>query len=100
MCPARPGRRMGPVDRALRTRLRHAWRAGEHGLWPDVALAAVLSLAAVWLTIRAGDGSGGGDLPLVPLPGPSDGPLPEPPSDVPFELARDLVLNLLITVPL
>jgi signal transduction histidine kinase len=91
---------MGPVHRDLRTRLRHAWRAGEHGLWLDVALAAVLSLAAVWLTIRTGDGSGGGDLPLVPLPGPSDGPLPEPPSDVPSELARDLVLNLLITVPL
>src|SRR5512132_611028 len=96
MCPARPGRRMGPVDRDLRTRLLRAWRAGEHSLWPDVALAAVLSLAAVWLTLRGEGGSGGGDVPLLPLPEPSAGPLPAPPSGV----ARDLVLSLLITVPL
>jgi signal transduction histidine kinase len=91
---------MGPVHRDLRTRLRRAWRAGQHGLWPDVALAAVLSLAAVWLTIHPWDLSGGGDLSL---------PLPEPPSGVPPELAesrvwtvvaRDVVLNLLMTVPL
>jgi DNA-binding NarL/FixJ family response regulator len=89
---------MGPVHRYLRTRLRNAWRAGEHSLWPDVALAAVLSLAAVWLTIRAGDVSGGGDLSSLPLPEPSDGPLPGPPGWT--VVARDLVLNLLITVPL
>ena len=87
---------MGPVDRDLRSRLRRAWRAGEHSLWPDVALAAVLSLAAAWLTLRAGDGPGGGDVPLLPLPEPSAGPLPAPPSGV----ARDLVLGLFITVPL
>lgn len=87
---------MGPVDRDLRTRLLRAWRAGEHSLWPDVALAAVLSLAAVWLTFHGEGGSGGGDVPLLPPPEPSDGPLPAPPSGV----ARDLVLNLLITVPL
>src|SRR5512133_2059520 len=96
MCPARPGRRMGPVDRDLRTRLLRAWRAGEHSLWPDVALAAVLSLAAAWLTLRGEGVSGGGDVPLLPLPEPSAGPLPAPPSGV----ARDLMLNLLITVPL
>jgi signal transduction histidine kinase len=83
---------MGPVDRALRTRLRRAWRAGEHSLWPDVALAAVLSLAAVWLTIRGEGGSGGGDVPLLPLPEPSDGPLPAPRSGV--------LLSLLVTVAL
>jgi signal transduction histidine kinase len=87
---------MGPVDRDLRTRLLRAWRAGEHSLWPDVALAAVLSLAAVWLTIRGEGGSGGGDVPLLPLPEPSDGPLPAPSSGV----ARDVVLNLLVTVAL
>jgi signal transduction histidine kinase len=80
----------------LRSRLRRAWRAGEHGLWPDVALAAVLSLAAVWLTLRGEGGPGEGDVPLLPLPEPSAWPVPEPPSGV----AHDLVLNLLITVPL
>jgi signal transduction histidine kinase len=83
---------MGPVDRDLRTRLLRAWRAGEHSLWPDVTLAAVLSLAAVWLTIRGGDGSGGGEVSLLPPPEPSDGPLPTPRSGV--------LLSLLITVPL
>jgi signal transduction histidine kinase len=91
---------MGPVYRDLRTRLRRAWRAGEHSLWPDVALAAVLSLAAVWLTIHEGDGSGGEVVSLLPLPEPSDGPLPAPPPAPPSGVARDLVLNLLITVPL
>src|SRR4029450_12935820 len=78
MCPAWPGRRMGPVDRDLRTRLRRAWRAGEHGLWPDVALAAVLSLAAAWLTLRGEGASGGGDVPVLPPPEPSARPLPPP----------------------
>jgi signal transduction histidine kinase len=87
---------MGPVDRDLRIRLRRAWRAGEHGLWSDVALAAVLSLAAAWLTLRGEGASSGGDVPLLPLPEPSAGPLPAPPSEV----ARDLVLSLFITVPL
>src|SRR4029450_3751116 len=96
MCPARPGRRMGPVDGDLRSRLRRAWRAGEHGLWPDVALAAVLSLVAVWLTLRGEGGPGEGDVPLLPLPEPSAWPLPEPTSGV----GHELVLNLLITVPL
>src|SRR6266536_2719355 len=58
-CPAWPGHRMGPVYRYLRTWLLRAWRAGEHRLLPDVALAAALSLAAVWLTIHAADASGG-----------------------------------------
>ena len=99
---------MGPVDRDLRTRLLRAWRAGEHSLWPDVALAAVLSLAAAWLTIAAVEGLVGGDGdPLPPyLAPPADQP---PPPAVPPEaadplgsttVARDLVLNLLITVPL
>jgi len=99
---------MGPVHRDLRTRLLRAWRAGEYSLWPDVALAAVLSLAAVWLTIAALEGLVGGDGdPLPPyLAPPADQP---PPPAVPPEaadplgsttVARDLVLNLLITVPL
>jgi signal transduction histidine kinase len=83
---------MGPVDRDLRTRLLRAWRAGEHSLWPDVALAAVLSLAAAWLTIRGEGGSGGGDVSLLPQPEPFDGPLPTPRSAV--------LLSLLVTVPL
>ncbi len=87
---------MGPVYRSLRSRLRRAWRAGERSLWPDVALAVVLSLAAVWLTVRAKDGPGGGDLPLLPLPESFEGPLPAAPSEV----ARDVVLNLVMTVPL
>jgi hypothetical protein len=84
---------MGPVYRDLRTRLRRAWRAGEHSLWPDVALAAVLSLAAVWLTIHEGDGSGGEVISLLPLPEPSDGPLPAPLPAPPSGVARDLVLS-------
>jgi hypothetical protein len=96
---------MGPVGRSLRTRLRQAWRAGEHSLWPDVALAAVLSLAAVWLIIHPADGSGGGEpLPLKLLPSAGQ---PPPgawvkPADPPGStmVARDLALNLLITVPL
>src|SRR6266511_5601463 len=96
MCPRRPARRMGPVYRSLRSRLRRAWRAGERSLWPDVALAVVLSLAAVWLTVRAKDGPGGGDLPLLLLPESFEGPLPAAPSEV----ARDVVLNLVMTVPL
>src|SRR4029453_7699693 len=91
MCPVRPGRRMGPVDRDLRIRLRRAWRAGEHGLWPDVALAAVFSLAGAWLPLRGEGASGGGDVRLLPLPERSAWPLPAPPSEV----APDLVLNLL-----
>ncbi len=87
---------MGPVYRSLRSRLRRAWRAGERSLWPDVALAVVLSLAAVWLTVRAKDGPGGGDLPLLLLPESFEGPLPAAPSEV----ARDVVLNLVMTVPL
>jgi signal transduction histidine kinase len=83
---------MGPVDRDLRTRLLRAWRAGEHSLWPDVALAVVLGLAAVWLTIRGEGGSGGGDGPLPLLPEPSDGPLPAPRPGV--------LLSLLVTAPL
>jgi signal transduction histidine kinase len=95
------GAQNGTVYWSLRTRLRRAWRAGEDSLWPDVALAAVLSLAAVWLTIRPLDLSGSGDSPLLPLPDQLSG--------VPLELgesrgwtvvARDVVLNLLMTVPL
>src|SRR4029453_18987959 len=96
MCPARPGRRMGPVDGDLRSRLRRAWRAWEHSLGPELAVAGVLGVAAVGLTHRGEGASGGGGVPLLPLPEPSAGPLPAPPSEV----ARDLVLNLLITVPL
>ena len=87
-------------DRDLRTHLRRAWRAGEHSLWPDVALAAVLSLAAALLTLREGDGSGGGGRLVASPPEPSDGPLPAPLPAPPSGVARDLVLNLLITVPL
>jgi signal transduction histidine kinase len=94
------GAQNGTVHRDLRTRLRRAWRAGQHSLWPDVALAAVLSLAAVWLTLHRGDESGGGDISLLPLPEPSEGPLPAPLPAPPSGVARDVVLNLLITVPL
>src|SRR6266511_4257844 len=77
-CPAWPGHRMGPVYRYLRTWLLRAWRAGEHSLWPDVALAAALSLAAVWLTIHAADASGGErPLPLDVSPPAGQPPAPD-----------------------
>jgi signal transduction histidine kinase len=91
----------GTVHRDLRAGVRRAWRAGGSGLWPDVALAVVLSLAAVWLTLHEGDGSGGGDISLLPLPEPSQGPLPEPSYGALSEpVARDVVLNLLVTLAL
>jgi signal transduction histidine kinase len=96
MCPARPAAQNEAVYRDLRSRLRRAWHAGEHGLWPDVALAAVLSLAAAWLTLRAEGGPGEGDLPVLPLPESFEGPMPAARSGV----ARELVLGLLMTVPL
>jgi signal transduction histidine kinase len=100
------GAENGLVHRDLRTRLRRAWQAGEHGLWPDVALAAVLSLAAVWLTIHPLDrwGVDGDPLPQPPPLGGQPLPWAVPPeaagSPERTEVARDLVLNLLITVPL
>src|SRR6266511_1004059 len=101
-CPAWPGHRMGPVYRYLRTWLLRAWRAGEHSLWPDVALAAALSLAAVWLTIHAADASGGErPLPLDVSPPAGQPPAPDAwPNPDGTEVARDVVPNLLITVPL
>jgi signal transduction histidine kinase len=99
---------MGAVLRDLRTRLLRAWRAGQRGLWPDVALAVVLALAAVWLTISAWEVLDGDDAaPLPPHPPPlADQPLPwiiPPEAAGPprwTEAAGDVALNLLMTVPL
>jgi signal transduction histidine kinase len=94
--PGRAGAHNEGVHRDLRTPVLRVWRGGGHGLWPDVALAGVLSLAAAWLTLRGEGLSGAGDMGVLPLPEPSGGPLPAPPSGV----AGELVLNLLITLPL
>jgi signal transduction histidine kinase len=102
---------MGAVPRSLRTRLLDAWRAGEHSLWPDVALVAVLAVVAAWLTTHAGGLSFGADSPDLRPDVPPPDPRPEvPPYDPPPEvavepddqpewIAAELVLNLLITVP-
>jgi len=102
--PQAAGSQNGTVPRSLRTHLLHAWRAGERTLWPDVALATALSLAAVWLTIHGADASGSGDLrlpepPDVPAPPPGDWREAVEPSGS-TTVARDVVLNLLMTVPL
>jgi signal transduction histidine kinase len=94
---------MGAVHRSPRTRLLDAWRAGEHSLWPDVALAAVLAVAAVWFTTHAWGLSFGAD---SPDPRPYIPPYGLPPkvsveyADQPAWTAAGLVLDLLITVPL
>lgn len=103
---------MGRVSPSARTRLSRLWRACEHTLWPDVALAAALSLAAVWLTLRAAEVSNSGaDVEgLLTFRGESDKqawPAPMPAAAYPFAgsdggypVGRDLVMDLLITVPL
>jgi signal transduction histidine kinase len=52
----------------VRTRLLRLWRAAEPTLWPDVALAAVLGVAAVWLTIHSADPTTSGPGPDAPAP--------------------------------
>jgi signal transduction histidine kinase len=96
---------MGTVHRSLPARLRHAWRAGERGPWTDLALAAVLSLAATWLTIGELDLSpGGGDSRGVGdgfFPPPTPGAPAAPPAvPQPGWSVADLVPNLMMTVPL
>jgi signal transduction histidine kinase len=93
---------MGPVYRYLRTWLLRAWRAGEHSLWFDVALAAALSLAAVWLTIHGADASGGDRLLSLDVPPPAGRAAPPDAWANPDRtgVARDVVLTLLMTLPL
>jgi signal transduction histidine kinase len=93
---------MGPVYRYLRTWLLRAWRAGEHSLWLDVALAAALSLAAVWLTIHGADASGGDRQLSLDVPPPAGRPAPPDAWANPDRtgVARDVVLTLLMTLPL
>ncbi|GAA5012187.1 histidine kinase [Actinopolymorpha pittospori] len=88
-------------------RLRRLWRAWEPTLWPDVALAAALSLAAVWLTILAAEPSGSDVDVKVDVPRqPEFWPVPVP--NVPYPrltppgepVGRDVLMTLLITVPL
>jgi signal transduction histidine kinase len=95
----------GPQNGGVRTRLQRLWRAAEPTLWPDVALAAVLGVAIVWLTIRTSDAVIG-----PAPPGPPAGPLvdPGPLGDVGVagfrrdwdNIIRDAFLNLLITTAL
>jgi signal transduction histidine kinase len=84
--PAAAEPQNGAVHRSLPTRLRHAWRAVERTPWPDVALAAALSLVTVWLTLRGAEFSGNQDRFSPYLPEPSE-PVepPEPPEPLPPE---------------
>lgn len=45
----------GPDNEQVPTRLQRLWRAAEPTLWPDVALAVVLGVVSVWLTVQYGD---------------------------------------------
>ncbi|MGW5361427.1 sensor histidine kinase [Actinopolymorpha pittospori] len=94
---------------SLLPRLRRLWRAWEPTLWPDVALAVALSLAAVVLTIDAAESSGSEADMKVDVPRQADGgswPVPVP--HVPYPrltppgepVGRDVLMTLLITVPL
>ncbi|MEN3358058.1 MAG: hypothetical protein V7637_2040 [Mycobacteriales bacterium] len=89
----------GPQNGHVRTRLLRLWRAAEPTLWPDVALAMVLGVAIVWLTVRTADAT----RTLVQYPlGP--GPL----GDVGLatvhrdwdQIVRDAWLNLIIVTAL
>jgi signal transduction histidine kinase len=101
---------MGFVYRYLRARLVPPWRIGPRSPWPDIALAAVLSLIGLWLTVHA---TRSGDTivprrilptdpygiqplkPFVPF-----GPVSGPESISATEQVRAIVLSLLMTVPL
>jgi signal transduction histidine kinase len=104
----RPGPQNGAVHRSPHTRLLDAWRAGDDSLRPDIALAAVLALAAVWLTVRGWDLSFEGAAHSFGDQASSPPDAEPPPVLVPDELASapqawtaaGLVLNLLITLPL
>lgn len=101
---------MGSVYRYLRARLVPPWRTGPRSPWPDIALAAVLSLIGLWLTVQA---TRSGDVTVLPRRLSTD-PYGIPPLKpfVPFvsvradehvsaaERVRTIVLSLLITVPL
>jgi signal transduction histidine kinase len=86
----------GPQNGDVRTRLQRLWRAAEPTLWPDVALAAVLGVAIVWLTVRTSDaltvsqlGPGSwGDVGVVRVERDWD------------QIVRDAFLNLIITMAL
>jgi signal transduction histidine kinase len=106
--PANPHN--GFVYRYLRARLVPPWRIGPRSLWPDIALAAVLSLIGLWLTVQA-TRSGDTIVPHRILSTDPYGIQPLKPF-VPFgpdrvtesisatERVRAIVLSLLMTVPL
>lgn len=105
------GPQNGAVHRSPHARLLHAWRVGENSLWPDIALAVALTLAAVWLTMRGwdlssdeahsfGENQSFGENPPDSLPGVLP-PVPlEHGEPTPGWTPANLVLNLLIVVPL
>ena len=105
--PGRADPQNGSVSPSLLPRLRRLWRVWEPTLWPDVALAAALSLAAAWLTILAAESSGSDAGVKVDVPSqPESWPVPVP--HVPYPglmppgepVGRDVLMTLLITVPL
>lgn len=94
--PIPVGTQNGSVYRYLRAR----WRAGIPPLWVDVALVAVLGIAAVWLTRYSWDGPAPvGDVPgshLAPPFGPGDVEIYSREPRGWTLLARDVWLNLLV----
>jgi signal transduction histidine kinase len=86
-----------PQNEGVRTRLLRLWRAAEPTLWPDVALAAVLGVAIVWVTVRTSDAVAGPP-PLGSAPW-GDVGLGRVERDW-DQVIRDALLNLIITMAL
>jgi signal transduction histidine kinase len=85
----------------VRTRLLRLWRAAEPTLWLDVALAAALAAAAVWLVVHSAPGVDATSGPLQPAPPWADLPFPGETVDPDGQqIGKDVLLNLLITLAL
>jgi signal transduction histidine kinase len=93
--------RFSTQNGSVLTRLLRLWRAAEPTLWPDVALAVVLGVAVVWLTIHSADpmtqtGGTGPDAPAPPWVG-----MPSVHVERDWhEIIRSAWLNLLIALAL
>jgi signal transduction histidine kinase len=91
----------------IHARLAAAWRAGARPPWTDVALAAVLGIAAAWLATRLGHGDGPvkvlcvrSEPTTIPLPCYAPVKLDYRLQDVSPRPAVSAGLNLLMTLPL